>query len=272
MVMSVNTNTGALIALQNLTKTNRELEEVQKRISTGFKVNTAKDNGAVFAIAQNMRAEIGGLGAIQTALDRSTSVVDVAIAAAESVSSLLIQMKELTVAAMDSSIDIDTRKALSAGFIAMRQQITTIVESAEFNGSDLLQRTSSDLNVLLNDNGDTLTITAQDMSVSDGLAINASVLTSAGDANTARQAIEAAIQTVSNKLSALGTGSKSMDIHNVFVTKISDSLTTGLGNLVDADLAKESASLQALQIRQQLGTQALSIANSAPQQILALFQ
>ena len=273
MALSVNTNVGALVALQNLNATNRQLDSTQNRIATGLKVAGAKDNGAVFAIAQNMRADIAGLGAVKQSLDRGVSVVDVALAAGTAVSDLLNEMKAKAVAATDTGLDATSRAALSADFAALESQLTTIVDNAVFNGKNLLQRTSSNLTVLSNDSGGTITVNAQDFSISDGLGISAALnLSTATAASALATNVDAAIASANSKLAALGTGSKSLSTHAVFVGKLQDALTTGIGNLVDADLAKESANLQSQQIKQQLGAQALSIANQQPQIILSLFQ
>ncbi|MEC9345247.1 MAG: flagellin [Pseudomonadota bacterium] len=272
MVMSVNTNVSAMLALQQLNATNKDMAEVQSRINTGLNVAGAKDNGAVFAIAQNMRGEVAGFEAVKTALDNAVSVVDVALAAGESISDLLIEMKEKAVAALDQSLETASRAALENDFAALREQIATITTNATFNGFNLIDGTASALAVLANPDGDTITVSAQDMTVgTSGLALSGLSLTSATNAIAARSAVDSAIETANQKLAQLGTRSKTLDIHSSFVDKLIDSLTTGIGNLVDADLAKESARLQALQIKQQLGAQALSIANQQPQTILSLF-
>src|SRR5215218_10801475 len=119
MPNSVNTNVGALVALQNLNKTNSELNVTQGRINTGLRVASAKDNGAVWAIAQNQRATSQSLNAVRESLQRGQSTVDVAISAGETVSDLLLQMKEKTLAAADVSLDTNSRQALNADFIAL---------------------------------------------------------------------------------------------------------------------------------------------------------
>ncbi|WP_416897364.1 MAG: flagellin [Minwuia sp.] len=271
-MLSVNTNTGAMVALQQLNATNRDLSEVQNRISTGLKVAGPKDDGAVFAIAQNMRGEIAGFEAVKTALDNAVSVVDVGLAAGQSISDLLIEMKEKAVAALDQSLETSSRNALQNDFAALRDQIGTIVGNAEFNGFNILSGSNASLSVLANPDGATITVSAQNMSTGTaGLSISALSLATATNAGAARSAIDAAINTANQNLAVLGTRAKTLEIHTGFVDKLIDSLTQGVGNLVDADLAKESAKLQALQIKQQLGTQALSIANQSPQAILSLF-
>ena len=271
-MLSVNTNTGAMLALQQLNATNKDLAEVQTRINTGLKVAGPKDDGAVFAIAQNMRGEVAGFEAVKTALDNAVSVVDVGLAAGQSISDLLIEMKEKSVAALDQSLETSSRNALQNDFAALREQIATIVSNAEFNGFNALDGSVSSMSVLANPDGDTITVTAQNMTTgTSGLALSALSLATATNAAAARSSIDAAIESANQQLAVLGTRAKTLDIHTDFVDKLIDSLNTGVGNLVDADLAKESARLQALQIKQQLGTQALSIANQAPQSILSLF-
>lgn len=273
MVMSVNTNIGAMVALQNLNMTNRDMEEVQNRINTGYKVAGPKDDGAIYAIAQNMRGEVGGFQAVRTALNNSISIVDVAISAGQAVSDLLIEMKEKSVAALDQSLNTASRNALNADFVALADQISNIVNNAAFNGTNLIDGSSTQMTVLANPDGTSLTVTGQDMSASNGLGITASMdLSTFTSSQDALAAINTAMAQLNQDLGLLGTRSKSLDVHGVFVGKLIDSLVGGIGNLVDADLAAESAHLQSLQIKQQLGIQALSIANAAPQNILSLFQ
>ena len=272
---SVNTNVGAMVALQNLNATNMELSQTQNRINTGKKVSTAKDNGAIWAIAQSQRAEIGALGAVKQSLDRAVSTVDVAMSAGESVSDLLLQMKEKALAAADTSLSATSRTALNEDFKALRDQITKIVSNATFNGSNLLNTGAAAIAPLANADGSSkLTVAAEVMALGGAIV----TLTATASFNTATIAltlsgtVDTSIANVSAALARLGTKSKSLALHATFVSKLSDTLQAGVGNLVDADLAKESAKLQALQTKQQLGIQALSIANTAPQTILSLFR
>jgi flagellin len=271
MALSVNTNAGAMVALQNLNGTNKELEEVQARINTGLKVAGPKDDGSTFAIAQNIRANIASLDAVKDSLDRGVSAADTAIAAGQSISDLLTEMKEKAVAATDASLDTASRNALNSDFNALRDQISTIVSNAEFDGVNLIDGSLSSIAALANDAGSTITVTAQNLSANTGLGVASVDLTTATNAAAARSAVNAAIETANSRLASLGTDAKSLEIHKDFVGQLQDTLSVGVGNLVDADLAKESARLQSLQIKQQLGVQALSIANQAPQTILGLF-
>ena len=271
---SVNTNVGALVALQNLNATNGELAKTQNRISTGLKVGSAKDNGATWAIAQNQRATSLSLNAVKDSLARGSSTIDVALAAGESVSDLLTQMKEKALAASESTLDATSRKALNEDFAALRDQIAKAVANAEFNGANLLDGSTAQMGALANASGSSaLTVMGEDLSLS-GSVVTVGSTDTIGTASTAAAMIatvQASLDNVSASLSRLGTSSKAYSMHQSFVSKLQDTIDAGVGNLVDADLAKESAKFQALQTKQQLGVQALSIANQAPQSILSLF-
>jgi flagellin len=274
---SVNTNVGAMVALQNLNATNKELSETQSRINTGLRVASAKDNGSIWAIAQNQRATSQSLDAVKESLQRGQSTVDVALAAGQSVSDLLLQMKEKALAASDATLDTNSRTALNDDFVSLRDQIRKAVNNAEFNGANMLKGTTpTDINALANADGtSTITVAAQPMDLGTGALSALTDTSSIGTQTLAFNMIttlDTAIANVSTALSSLGTGSKELASHLEFIGKLQDTVDAGVGNLVDADLAKESAKLQALQTKQQLGVQALSIANQAPQALLSLFR
>jgi flagellin len=274
-MLSVNTNYGAMIALQNLNKTNSELDTVQNHINTGLKIAGPKDNGAVWAIAQNMRMDVQAYNAVTQSLNRTLSVVDTSLAAGTTISDLLKEMKEKALAARDPTIDANSREAYNADFVALRDQITKTLDNASFDGTNLLDGSTSQVMALANAEGDGfITVTARDLSLSSTIVSLASTATisTATKASSAISTIENSLNALNLALSQLGTDAKKLGMHKSFVAKLSDELNTGIGNLVDADLAKESAKLQALQTKQQLGIQALSIANSAPQSILSLFR
>ncbi|HYF21851.1 MAG TPA: flagellin [Caulobacteraceae bacterium] len=276
MTVSVHTNQSALVALQNLNKTNDQMAEVQNRINTGYKVAGAKDNASVWAVAQGQRADIGALSAVKMSLDRATSIADVSLAAGESVSDLLIELKEKVVAAMDPSIDGTSRAALNSDFRALLRQIGQVIGNAEFDGANILNGSlSANIRFLANADADAyVTLGVKNMSLGGAII----TIAAAASINTATNAtavltqLDASIANVNSALGEIGAHAKQIEAHNKFVSKLVDTLESGIGNLVDADLAKETAKLQALQVQQQLGVQALSIANSAPQMILSLFR
>lgn len=396
-MLSVNSNYGASIALQSLNNTNKELNQVQNRISTGYKVASARDNGAVYAIAEGQRARVSSVAAVKDGIDRASSTVDVALAAGKSVGDILQKLKSKAVAAQADDLTDEQRAALQVDFQNLRSQIDTIANAAQFNGANLALGNAS-LNVLISDLGgqtaatgagvqtaavnpplsgsalvndlagtadgdivefaltgtgaSTLTIGVEltagmtvdgfiqavnsqaggkisasyddktgqitylindtsfdDLAVDaggaaelgDGVAtanvssagsntfqvtgfdfsLTGSILssiastdisTSTAAATTASNAIDTAINELTQSLATLGSQASALDIQNDFLSSLSDVIEQGIGNLVDADLAKESARLQSLQIKQQLGAQALSIANQAPSLVLSFFR
>jgi flagellin len=275
MALSVNTNTGAMTALQYLSKTQAGMAATQSAISTGSKVASAKDDGATYAIAQNMRGNVASYAAVSDSLNRGISAVDTAMSAGQSISDLLIQMKAKSLAAADKSIDTASRTALNNDFTALRDQIQTIVDNASFNGYNLIKSGGVDITALASSDGSKkITVSAQ------SLALGGSNVTVAAAGNISTQAaastmvatVQTSLTNVNKALAVFSAGAKKYSIQLGFVSKLSDTLTSGIGNLVDANMAEESAKLTSLQTKQQLGVQALSIANSSPQIVLSLFQ
>jgi flagellin len=271
---SINTNSSALTALQNLNNTASALSTTQSRISTGLKVATAKDNGAIWAIAQNSRSTIGALDTVKDSLNRASSTVDVAVSAGGSISDLLNQMKAKALAATDTSLDANSVTALANDYKALRDQIGKIVANADFNGTNLIKTGGTNLYALANAAGTSkLTVAAVNLGLGGGTVTvtAAATFTSAATASAQLTLVNASITNVNAAVAKLGTGSTAIQTHLGFIGKLQDTLTTGVGNLVDADVAKESANLTALQTKQQLGVQALSIANQSSSVLLSLF-
>jgi flagellin len=276
MTISVNTNASALIALQNLNKTNDSLDGVQQRISTGLKVATAKDNASTWAIAQGQRADNMSLSAVKSSLDRATSIADVAMTAGADISDLLNQIKQKVTAAREPNLDAASQTLLNNDFQSLLRQIKNVITNATFDGANVLNGSlSADMRFLANSDATSfITLSAKNMSLGGALiSIPATAtINSAATASAVMALVDASITKVNSALGDLGAQARQIEGHNTFVSKLSDVLETGIGHLVDADMARESARLQALQVQQQLGVQALSIANSAPQVILNLFK
>lgn len=294
MANSINTNYGANIALQNLNATNRALETTQNRINTGKAVNSAKDNGAIWSIAQSQSVQMNSLDAVKQSLQRGQSTIDVAMAAGETVKDVLGQMKNLVLAASDPGVDAASLDAYEEDFKNLANQITTTIKGASFNGVNMVAgATATDagkslkalasadgkntidvagVNFALNTAGtakQSINFEAADFTAAKGAADDAARVTAM---QTLMTDVDNSITYVTSSLTKLGTGSKSLDNQLTFTSKLQDTLETGIGNLVDADLAKESAKLTALQTKQQLGVQALSIANSSSSVLLSLFR
>ena len=272
---SINTNTAALVALQNLMLTQNDLSNTQNIISTGKKVNSAKDNGAVWSIAQTMQGKVTALDSVQDSLNRAQSTIDVAMSAGQQVSDLLTQMKAKVLAASDTSLDTTSRTALNEDFKSLRDQITKVTSNADFNGINMVKSAGTTVYALGNDSGSSkMTVAAEDLSLG-GANVTLSATASFASATAASAyivTIDSNLTNVNTALTKLGTGSNAMMDHLKFVKSLQNSLTTGISNLVDADMAAESAKLQALQTKQQLGVQALSIANQSTSIMLSLFR
>ena len=229
---SINTNYGAMVAAQSFAATSRELDKVQNRVTTGMKISSAKDNGAVWAIANTQRANSKALDATINNLLRQQSVADVGLAAGETIMSALTEMKALAAA-----IEAGTNDApYQADYDALLAEIDSAVTAATFDGTAAFSIAWAD----------------------------PATVTAAG--------VQARIDTWAGELQSIGTDAKSYERQLAFNQKLQDALEAGAGNLVDADLAKESAKLTALQTKQQLGVQALSIANSSSSALLGLFR
>jgi flagellin len=269
MPNSINTNVGALVALQNLNETSRALDIAQNRVNTGKIVSTAKDNGAIFAIASNMRADMGALNSVKNSIQRGQSVIDVALAAGDTISKALEEQKSLAVAIQSSASGSASETAYLADFNALGTEITAALAGANFDGTNLFSAGSA-TNSLVVQTGISSTY-----SVHAAAATATTVATATGAigrTGATVTAVDTATTAFNAKLASLGSHSKSLERQLTFTGKMQDALESGIGNLVDADLAKESARLTALQTKQQLGVQALGIANQSSSILLGLFR
>ena len=274
MSFSVNTNTGAMTALQYLNETQGQLNRTQNAINSGLKVASAKDDGAIYAIAQNQRGAVAGYQSVINSLNNGSSAIDVALSAGQSISDLMIQLKQKALSAADPSLDTASRQALNSDFTALRDQITTIVKNAVFNNFNLVDGSTNMVQALASaDGARRITTQAQNLSLDGSIVTLASTATVSTQAKASAliSVIQTSLTNVNSALAKLSAGAAKFSIQATFTQKLSDTLTAGIGNLVDANMADESASLQSLQVKQQLGVQALSIANQAPQTILSLF-
>lgn len=267
---SINTNIGATVALRSLNRTNTALAKVQNRVSTGLKVIGAKDDASSFAIAQGIRAEVKAVGAVQQGINNAKGVASVALAGVTEISNLLGDIKKKIIEGMNPANTTAQQAILAADYDELVANVKNFVTNATFNGKNIIS-SANGVNVIADTSGGTLAITAQNMSTVF-INLNAEALTSTTTATAALAVANTSIDTVNTSLAGLGSDFRALEFQDNFLNAIADALTEGLGAIVDADLAAESAMLQALQVKQQLGIQALSIANSSPQSILGLFR
>jgi flagellin len=277
---SIQTNNSAIVALQNLRTVNRNLSAVQEQISTGKKISNSKDNASIYAISTVIKSDVEGFKRISDSLNLGSSTVAVARGAAEQVTDILTQIKGLIVQSQESNVD---RTKIQTDIEQLTDQVDSIVNAAQFNGLNLVQGATGTVTFLASLDRDSAgTVTASSISVAaqsletgagGGLAALSSVdVSTAAGATAALTAIEGLVQTAIDAAAAFGSSQKRIETQNEFVRQLTDALTSGIGALTDADLEEASARLQSLQVQQQLGIQALSIANQSPQSILALFR
>lgn len=276
MSISINTNYSAFLALQNLNKTNDDIEKVQTRLNTGLRVNSPLDDAAVFAVANRLRSDIKAYSSVQGNIDRQASALDTAMSAATSINDLLIEMKAVAISARDSSLDTTARNTYNSAFTALRDQVLTIIKNASFDGTNLINA-SSNLKVLADTKNTTFSIALKNLTANGATASvlkysAAATVSTAAKASTQVQNLSTSIANLATELARMGGFARQISFQKSFVIKLVDNYENSVSNLVDADVAKESARLQGLQIKQQLGVQALSIANSAPSILLALFR
>lgn len=277
---SIQTNNSAIVALQNLRSVNRNLSAVQEQISTGKKISNAKDNASIYAISTVIKSDVEGFKKISDSLNLGSSTVAVARGAAEQVTDILTQIKGLIVQAQESNVD---RAKIQTDIVQLTDQVDSIVNAAQFNGLNLVKAATGTVTFLASlDRDSTGAVTASSISVAaqsletgagGGLAALSSIdVSTAAGAASALASIEGLVQTAIDAAAAFGSSQKRIEVQNEFVRQLTDALNSGIGALTDADLEEASARLQSLQVQQQLGIQALSIANQSPQSILALFR
>ncbi len=298
-VGSINTNTASYVALQSLNNTSSALQTAQKEISTGYRVADATDDGGAFAVAQKVRSDVGALTSVNQQLGTAKGLVTTALSSLTSISNQITTAKGLLVKISDQSISDDQRNQYITSYTELVKTVADAVDNSTYNGQTLLGAASgtvpgADKSVISNEAGSTATLNNEDVSALPNTlaeligvsftrsATGQDTITGPATPSAAQTAALAALQSgagfdqtqvgVNNQLNQAGSDSNYLDSQITFNSNKIDSLNSGLGALVDADLSKESAVLQSLQIKQQLGTQALSIANQSPQSLLSLFK
>jgi len=269
---SVVTNASAFVALRNFSNITRDLDITQNRVSTGLRVASAIDDSSNFAIAQGIRAELKALSAVSQGLNNTKGVGKVALAGASGVSNLLGEIRAKLTEMGNTGVTTAQRDILSSDFNDLMSQAGNFILNATFNGINMLTDSASNVNTLANLSNGTLSLGSQDLQTTAEALASASF----GTATASQSAITtefASLETaVNNALGALGADVRALELQTDFLNDISDATEEGLGNIVDANMARESARLTALQVQQQLAVQTLGIVNQAPQTLLGLFR
>ncbi|MCL4765803.1 MAG: flagellin [Hyphomicrobiaceae bacterium] len=305
---SLLTNTSAMTALQTLTQTNKDMAVTQSRIATGYRVATASDNAAYWSIATTMRSDSKALSTVQDALGLGAGTVDVAYTATARAIDVVSEIKARLVAAREPGVD---RGKIQSEISAFQETLRSIADGAVFSGENWLSvdsgaasyNATKSIVSSFSRSGGAITIGTIDVDITatelfdaadqSGIldtestttngSVNYSVATltiaaytdSAADIADLEEMIgtvDGAIGAMTDAATSLGAVKSRIDLQNSFVSSLIDAIDRGIGQLVDADMNAESTRLQALQVQQQLGIQALSIANANSQNILSLFR
>jgi len=269
---SINTNIGAFVALQNLNQVNTKLDKVQNRVSTGLKVNSAVDDASSFSIAQGVRGNLKAYEAVSQGLSNGRGVAAVTLAGATAISDLLGDVQKKITEGQNAGNTTEQQSILNSDFRNLVSQINTFITNATYNGRNLLSAASTSINVIGNVDGTTLTIRSNSAFATTSVNLGAQNISSTVAAAQALSSLFLATASINQVLGNLGADTRTLNFQETFVSKLSDAVSEGLGSIVDADLAKESSRLQALQVQQQLSVQTLNIANQKPSGLLSLFR
>lgn len=279
---SVNTNMGAMVALQSLESTQNQLAVTQKQISTGYRVADSTDDGAAYAIAQSVRSTIGALTSANQQLGNAQGLLSTTQSGLNNVSNMMGSMRDVLLKLGDSSIQGSQRTDYEQQYSSMLANVKTFVQDASYNGATLVgditgsSGTYGRVAITRNENGSTYGVATFSGSAMYGsISFTSTQLSGASTVAALITATGTFLNqqtSIGNELNTIGSTINYVNNQTTYNNDKINSLNSGLGSLIDADLAKESAQLTALQIRQQLGTQALSLANQAPQSLLSLFK
>ena len=288
------TNNSAMSALQTLRSINSDMESTQSRISSGYRVNSAADNSAYWSIATTMRSDNQALSTVKDALGLGAAKVDTAYTGMNASIEVVSEIKNKLLAAKEPGVD---KTKIDKEITELKNQLSSIAESASFSGENWLQNDAAtaagtksieSLGILTKDidanalDPDAATTTARDYYLIDtgatagtpssGTAISLTASTTDQQVTDMVRAVDSMLSQMTDAASNLGAVNKRISMQEDFVSNLMDTIDKGIGRLVDADMNEESTRLKALQVQQQLGIQALSIANSNSQNILSLFR
>ena len=269
---SVLTNPSSFVALRTLNGINRSLDTTQNRVSTGLKVAGALDDASNFAISQGIRAELKAIDAVTQGLNNAKGIGNVAIAGVTGISNLLADIRGKLTELANEGITTTQRNILQADFNELVSQAANFIANSSFNGVNLIESGATTVNTLSNLAGGLLTLTSQSAVNTQVGSLAGVTLTTATNAQSVIANNFSNLESVVNTaLGSLGAEVRALNLQTAFLEEIRDATDEGLGNIVDADLARESARLTSLQVQQQLSTQTLGIANQRPQTLLGLF-
>ncbi len=272
MSNSINTNVGAMVALSSLRTTTTALNVASKQVQTGYRVADAADDASTFSVAQGIRGNLQAYQAVQGSLANGVGLGSVTQAALTKISDLVGNMQAKITQLADGGINPAQRTIYTADLAAMTSQVANFIAQANYNGTNLLSTGSVDKTFLADTVGTTLTMNTQQAVGTAFTTFTGYDVSNEANAVLALTSLQTFQAQVATSLGGNAADTRSMKLQSDFVNSIVDATTTGLGAIVDADIGKASASVQSLQVRQQLGIQSLSIANQQPSVLLGLFR
>lgn len=276
MPISVATNVGSLLGQRYLRSSDRDLQVTQNRLASGLRVASSSDEASTFSVAEGLRGNLKSYTAVGGALGGFKAYASVAVASAEVVSTKLQEVQVKITQLADESLSSAQRSAYQTELGSLGAEIATYINQALYNGTNVLtSSTTASVKTVANIDLSTISIAGQGIATTAtaifGFA-SATSITNNANAVTANTALTTFKGNISTALANLGATVKQIDAQKEFLNQVSETVEVGLGDLIDADIAKESARLQSLQVRQQLAVQALGIANGQPQTLLGLLR
>jgi len=281
MAFSIQTNNSSLIALTNFEKASAELDDVSKVISTGLNISSSEDDSSNFSIAQGIRGEVKSIDAVIRGINNAKGIAKVAISGATAVSNLLQDIRQKVTEGVNPANTAAQQVLMQNDYASLLQQMRQFMENSEFNGVNILIETNVPFNTIVGDvndvevlsdlQGRSITLEGQRLDLSYALLLQEDISTPANASQTLTILLQEE-RRIYNALASLGSNFRALEQQTKYLEILKDASETGLGNIVDADMARASAKLTSSQVRKELAAQTLSVANQNPQVFLGLFE
>jgi len=281
MAFSIQTNISALIALTNFEKASAELDNVSKVISTGLNITSSEDDSSNFSIAQGIRGEVKSIDAVIRGINNAKGIAKVAISGATAVSNLLQDIRQKVTEGANPANTAAQQVLIQNDYASLLQQMRQFMENSEFNGVNILIETNVPFNTIVGDvndvavlndlQGRSITLEGQRLDLSYALLLQEDINTPANASQTLTVLLQEE-RRVNNALASLGSNFRALEQQTEYLEILKDVTETGLGNIVDADMARASAKLTSSQVQKELAAQTVSVANQNPQIFLGLFE
>ena len=281
MAFSIQTNISALIALTNFEKASAELDNVSKVISTGLNITSSEDDSSNFSIAQGIQGEVKSIDAVIRGINNAKGIAKVAISGATAVSNLLQDIRQKVTEGANPANTAAQQVLIQNDYASLLQQMRQFMENSEFNGVNILIETNVPFNTIVGDvndvavlndlQGRSITLEGQRLDLSYALLLQEDINTPENASQTLTVLLQEE-RRENNALASLGSNFRALEQQTEYLEILRDVTETGLGNIVDADMARASAKLTSSQVQKELAAQTVSVANQNPQIFLGLFE